>query len=110
MFNQNPFFQYNPGLGNNIGTGLIAAKKFNWGSLLTNTQKTLNVINQALPVYNQLKPVFNNAKTMFRVVSEFSKNAKSEFNKLSSENNNNVIIEQSNTNYNNTDNSPQFFA
>ena len=43
--------------------------KINWGNLLNNTQKTLNVINQAIPVYYQIKPIYNNAKTMFRMVN-----------------------------------------
>ncbi len=43
--------------------------KINWSNLLNNTQKTLNVINQAIPVYYQIKPIYNNAKTMFRMVN-----------------------------------------
>ena len=39
-----------------------------WGDVLNNTQKTLNVINQAIPVYYQVKPIYNNAKTMFRML------------------------------------------
>lgn len=50
-----------------ILAGLGSLGKINWGSILNNTQKTLNVINQAIPVYYQMKPIYNNAKTMFRV-------------------------------------------
>ena len=42
--------------------------KFNWSSILNNTQKTLNIINQAIPVMYQIKPIYNNAKTIFRVM------------------------------------------
>jgi hypothetical protein len=45
----------------------------NWSSILTNTQKTLNIINQTIPVIKQAKPVINNAKTMFKVMNEFKK-------------------------------------
>ena len=57
-------------------TGLlnkIFKNGINWGTILTNTQKTLNIINQALPVIKQVGPVVNNAKTMFKVMNEFKK-------------------------------------
>ena len=40
---------------------------FNWKNILNNTQKTLNVLNQAVPLFYQIKPIYNNAKTMFKV-------------------------------------------
>ena len=45
----------------------------NVGSILTNTQKTLNVINQVIPIVKQANPLLKNAKTMFRVMNEFKK-------------------------------------
>lgn len=42
-------------------------------SIISGTQKTLGVINQAIPVIKQVKPVVNNAKTMFKVMNEFKK-------------------------------------
>ena len=50
--------------------------KIKWGALLNNTQKTLNVINQAIPVYYQIKPVYNNAKTMFKVLGSIKNDSK----------------------------------
>lgn len=44
-----------------------------WSSILSGTQKTLNVVNQAIPLVKQAKPIINNAKTMFRVMNEFKK-------------------------------------
>ena len=44
-----------------------------WSSILSGTQKTLNVVNQAIPIIKQAGPVINNAKTMFRVMNEFKK-------------------------------------
>ncbi len=42
-------------------------KRINWGSILNNTQKTLNVINQAIPIIYQVKPLVSNARTLFRI-------------------------------------------
>lgn len=64
-----------------LGSALGAAKtgasslltKVNWSSLLSNAQKTLNVVNQAIPLYYQVKPVFNNIKTLGRIGKEFTK-------------------------------------
>lgn len=47
----------------------IFKNHINWTNILNNTQKTLNVINQAIPVYYQIKPIYNNAKTMFKMVN-----------------------------------------
>lgn len=47
----------------------MGIKKINWSSLLTNTQKTLNIINQAIPIVYQVKPIISNAKTMFKVIN-----------------------------------------
>lgn len=50
--------------------GLLGAfkGKFNWSSLLNNTQKTLNIINQAIPVFYQVRPIWNNTKTVFKIL------------------------------------------
>ncbi len=50
-------------LGNNI----------NLSTILSGTQKTLNIINQAIPIVKQAAPMFQNAKTMFKVMNEFKK-------------------------------------
>ena len=71
----NNFFPYQNSLEAGAGSflkrglGFAGLKSINWGNLLNNTQKTLNVINQAIPVYYQVKPIWSNAKTMFRMVS-----------------------------------------
>lgn len=53
--------------GSRLGSGL------NWAGILSNTQKTLGIVNQAIPVVRQITPVVRNAKTMFRVMNEFKK-------------------------------------
>lgn len=53
--------------------GRIFRNGINWGNIINNTQKTLNIINQAIPVVKQVTPVVKNAKTMFRVMNEFKK-------------------------------------
>lgn len=45
----------------------------NWSSFLSNTQKTLNIVNQTIPVIKQMGPMVNNAKTMFKIMNEFKK-------------------------------------
>lgn len=67
---------------NNIGTSKIATgtktsilkslSNIKWGSILNNTQKTLNVINQAIPVYYQIKPIWSNLKSFGKIVSIFN--------------------------------------
>ncbi len=50
--------------------GLLSSiKAINWSGLLSNTQKTLGIINQTIPIVYQVKPIFNNAKTMFKIAS-----------------------------------------
>lgn len=77
MFN-NPMYYNNPYYFPNANTNGLARKgffsglfnhHFNWTNILNNTQKTLNVINQAIPAYYQIKPIYNNAKTMLRMVN-----------------------------------------
>lgn len=77
MFNnsmyQPNFYPYQNFMGNIAPrrglTSLLRGHSINWSNILNNTQKTLNVINQAIPVYYQMKPIYNNAKTMLRMVS-----------------------------------------
>lgn len=45
----------------------------NFSSILSGTQKTLGIVNQAIPLVKQAKPILNNAKTMFHVMNEFKK-------------------------------------
>ena len=84
MFNQIPYMMVNPAYSAmpaiNVASApaaKIAGKttgilgKINWSSLLSNAQKTLNVVNQAIPLYYQVKPVFNNIKTLGKIGKEF---------------------------------------
>ena len=78
MYNTIPYAFTNPGLTNAgmIGNGLLKSSIFsriNWSSLLSNTQKTLNVVNQAIPLYYQVKPVFNNIKTIGKIGKEMTR-------------------------------------
>lgn len=65
MFNNGiyPYMNY----GSKAGL-FSALKRFNWGNFLTNTQKTLGVINQAIPIVYQIKPIWNNTKTVFKIM------------------------------------------
>ncbi|MBO6145405.1 MAG: hypothetical protein J6O62_01205 [Bacilli bacterium] len=75
----------------------IARKTINWGNLLSNTQKTLNIVNQAIPIVYQIKPIVNNARTIFKVANEFTK---------TNEQNNITVKKQDDINY---DDGPSFF-
>lgn len=59
------------GLFNRLGSSMNAIKNINWGSLITNTSKTLNVVNQAIPLVRQVGPMVNNMKSVLRVASLF---------------------------------------
>lgn len=51
--------------------GLFSGGKIS--SFINGTQKTLNIINQAIPIVKQVSPVMKNAKTMFKVMNEFKR-------------------------------------
>ena len=70
-----------------------------WGSILNNTQKTLNVINQAIPVYYQIKPICSNLKSFGKIMSIFSEPDNNGNNNNNINNNNQ--INNYNTNQNN---------
>ncbi|MBQ8472366.1 MAG: hypothetical protein IJ501_02555 [Bacilli bacterium] len=86
MFN-NPYNMYpymNQGMNMARGIPMVGAVKsskggffktlstIKWGSILNNTQKTLNVINQAIPVYYQIKPICSNLKSFGKIMSIFN--------------------------------------
>ena len=107
MYYNNPYSFPNQGMHNvakrGIFSSLFAANKINWSTLLNNTQKTLNVINQAIPVYYQIKPICANAKTMLRMVSALKENDNT--------NNNDTNFSLNNTNKKNTSSTgPVFFT
>jgi len=72
----NPYYMFypmpmaRPGLFSALRGSL---RGINFNSIFNGTQRTLNVINQAIPLVKQVTPVMKNAKTMFRVMNEFKK-------------------------------------
>lgn len=100
MFNQMPFMMPNAATQTSL---LNATKntsflgKINWSSLLSNTQKTLNVVNQVIPLYYQVKPVVSNIRTLGKIGKEFNK---SNINNSNNNFSNNVNNNDSNTNNN----------
>lgn len=106
MYN-NPYLYQNmikPSLFSRLfrgGAGVAAARGgINWGTLLTNTQKSLGIINQAIPLVYQAKPIISNAKTMFKIADALKDNKNT---KVNSENS----IKNENTTSN--DNKPIFY-
>ena len=95
------------------GLGSVARSGINWSSLLSNTQKTLGIINQAIPAFYQIKPIFNNMKTMFRVVNEINKDDNINNNRKQTVDDNNFNDSQSinqMTSYTIEDDGPNFFV
>lgn len=72
-----------------------------WGNLLNNTQKTLNVINQAIPVYYQVKPIWGNLKSFSKILSEFKE--------TDTNNNNNINNQREESLKEKENNLPTFF-
>lgn len=94
----------------------LGLRNINFGNILTNTSKTLNVINQAIPVVKQVGPMFNNMKSILKVASLFNDaTTPSNNNNNNNSSNNKVNNETSgekneNTITNNSySNSPNFF-
>ncbi len=71
----NPYFMSYPYLQMAPRMGLFQRifGNLNFGSILSGTQKTLNIVNQGIPLIKQAKPIIKNVKTMFRVMNEFKK-------------------------------------
>ena len=112
----NPYFTYPymPTVTQTSG-GILSklfGKGINWSSLLSGTQKTLGVVNQAIPLVKQVSPVMKNAKTMFKIMNEFKKvdtpisnNIQTQTTNLNKDNSKieNIVIEQK------SNNGPTFF-
>jgi|GEM_PF-2563309 len=78
-------------------------RKFDWNSMLNNTQRTLSIINSAIPLVNQVRPMLSNTSTMLKIYREMSKSD----NNLPTENTEKANnIPQTNTQ---RDNGPKFF-
>ncbi len=72
-----PYFSYAPYTAAPASKGILSSifggvKSFNWSGLLSNVQKTLGIVNQAIPMVKQVSPIVNNAKTMFKIMNEFN--------------------------------------
>lgn len=87
----------------------------NWSSILSGTQKTLNIANQAIPLIKQVSPVMKNAKTMFRIMNEFKKvdtpldNQEKVSNNSNTETNESVEKSETRTYESKNNNGPTFF-
>jgi len=76
----------------------------NLSSIISGTQKTLNIINQTIPLIKQAGPVINNAKTMFRVMNEFKRVDTPIFQKE----NTNTVIQKNDNDLTLTTNTPTY--
>lgn len=71
----NPYYMAYPYLQMPPRIGLFQRifGNLNFSSILSGTQKTLNIVNQGIPLIKQAKPIMKNAKTMFKIMNEFRK-------------------------------------
>ena len=73
-----PYFGYAPYAAAPASRGILSGilgsiRGANWSGWLSNIQKTLGVVNQAIPMVKQVSPMIGNAKTMFKIMNEFKK-------------------------------------
>ena len=94
----------------------LGVRNINFGNILTNTSKTLYVINQAIPVVKQVGPMFNNMKSILKVASLFNDATTPRNNNNNNNSSNNKVNNETsgerneNTITNNSySNSPNFF-
>lgn len=103
-----------PTLGSTASGGILSkilGKSLNWSSILTNTQKTLGIVNQAIPMFKQVSPIVKNAKTMFKVMNEFKKEDTilSSNNETIIDNNDNINVNSDKSIINTVNEGPTFF-
>lgn len=67
-------FQENPSIINK----LEFLKKLNINNILDGTQKTLNIVNQAIPIFYQIKPLITNTKTLLNLTKIINEPEKKE--------------------------------
>lgn len=96
------------GLVTGRGMGMIGSlRAIKWGSVLTNTQKTLNLVNQAIPIYHQAKPVFSNIKTARKILNVINDPSDSSDSSPAAPSSSNQI--ETKDEQNNNSNNPRFF-
>ncbi len=97
------------GLFSRLFGGRGLASGINWGTMLNNTQKTLNIINQAIPIAYQVKPIMNNARTMFKIIGAVKGDNNSSNITSTNNGNSNSTYSNNNNNYISNDNKPIFY-
>jgi len=105
----NPYFYSYPyaPIGTEIAKTGMFSRLFggiNMSSILSGTQKTLNIVNQTIPLIKQASPIIKNAKTMFKVMNEFKKVDAPSTSVSSTE-----VENESTNNYESYDDGPTFF-
>ena len=115
MYN-NPYLYQNlakPGLFSKLFGGASSFRALgngiNWGNLLSNTQKSLGIINQAIPLVYQVKPIISNAKTMFRIAGALKDDNKNTTNNTTSTTSSNISSNSVNSTKALDDNRPIFY-
>lgn len=102
MYN-NPYF--NPYINFTPKPSLFSKlKSLSFTEILNGTQKTLNIINQAIPIVYQVKPLIENTKTIFKIATAINND-----NKIPIKESKEEIKKEPSTNKNIKYNEPTFF-
>ena len=91
---------------------LSSLKSINWGNLLNNANRTLNVVNQTITLVRQAGPMLNNMKSMIKLASAFKDETDTREKKDNiTSNSNEELNNNSPSNYTSdiTNNQPNFF-
>lgn len=114
-----PYFGMTPPISRSIFPKITNAfsqlKNINWGGMINNASKTINVINQTIPIVKQAGPMVKNMKSVLKVASIFKDETdppKPKNNNITK--NNNAIKKEATINNDyispiNNNNSPTFF-
>lgn len=94
MYNAMPYMMPNNSSLGLLSSGLSFLRRINWSSFLSNTQKTLGVVNQAIPLYYQTKPIFQNLKSLSKITKEFNTVNNSSTNSISKDVTNHLNSDQ----------------
>ena len=74
-------------------------KTINMSNIVSNTNKTLNIIKKSIPIYKEVKPYFNHEKSLFKkpkneLIDEIKESKPLKINKEITYNNDNLTFFQ----------------
>lgn len=101
--------------GNQNGNILSKASKINFGNILNNTSKALNVVKEAIPIVKEVGPMMGNMKSILKIASAFKDETEPNTRNTNTTNNTTINNESdtrttsTTTNPKTNENEPNFF-